>query len=43
MPVAAYAAINAGEVDAAIVLSLLMIVVSVTVLVALRDRWVRTG
>jgi molybdate transport system permease protein len=43
MPVAAYTAINAGEVDAAIVLSLLMIVVSVTVLVALRDRWVRTG
>jgi len=25
------------------VLSLLMILVSVTVLVALRDRWVRTG
>jgi molybdate transport system permease protein len=43
MPVAAYAAINAGEVDAAIVLSVLMIVVSVTVLVVLRDRWVRTG
>jgi molybdate transport system permease protein len=43
MPVAAYAAINAGEVDTAIVLSLLMIVVSVTVLVALRDRWVRTA
>jgi molybdate transport system permease protein len=43
MPVAAYTAINAGEVDAAIVLSLLMIVVSVSVLVALRDWWVRTG
>jgi molybdate transport system permease protein len=41
MPVAAYAAINAGEVDTAIALSLLMIVVSVAILVALRDRWVR--
>jgi molybdate transport system permease protein len=43
LPPAAYAAINAGDVETAIVLSLLMIVVSVTVLVALRDRWVRTG
>ncbi|MET0520813.1 MAG: ABC transporter permease [Jiangellaceae bacterium] len=43
MPPAAYAAINSGDVQTAIVLSLLMIVVSVTVLVALRDRWVRTG
>jgi molybdate transport system permease protein len=42
MPVAAYAAINAGEVETAIVLSLLMIMVSVAVLVSLRDRWVRT-
>jgi len=43
MPPAAYAAINAGDVQTAIVLSLLMILISVTVLVALRDRWVRTG
>jgi molybdate transport system permease protein len=43
MPVAAYAAINAGEVETAIVLSLLMITVSVAVLVSLRERWVRTG
>jgi molybdate transport system permease protein len=42
MPPAAYAAINAGEVETAIVLSLLMIVVSVAVLVSLRERWVRT-
>jgi molybdate transport system permease protein len=43
MPPAAYAAINAGDMETAIVLSLLMIVVSVVVLVSLRDRWVRTG
>ncbi|HET6918304.1 MAG TPA: ABC transporter permease [Jiangellaceae bacterium] len=43
MPVAAYAAINSGDVETAIVLSLLMITVSVAVLVSLRDRWVRTG
>ena len=43
LPLAAYAAINAGHVEVAIVLSLLMMAVSVTVLVALRDRWVNTG
>ena len=42
LPPAAYAAINAGEIETAIVLSLLMMAVSVTVLVALRDRWVNT-
>ena len=42
LPTAAYAAINAGEIETAIVLSLLMMAVSVTVLVALRDRWVST-
>jgi molybdate transport system permease protein len=42
LPPAAYAAINAGGVEVAIVLSLLMMTVSVTVLVALRDRWVNT-
>jgi molybdate transport system permease protein len=42
LPPAAYAAINAGQVEVAIVLSLLMMAVSVTVLVALRDRWVNT-
>jgi molybdate transport system permease protein len=42
LPTAAYAAINAGQVEVAIVLSLLMMAVSVTVLVALRDRWVNT-
>ncbi|HEY9410167.1 MAG TPA: ABC transporter permease [Jiangellaceae bacterium] len=40
LPLAAYVAIGAGDTDTAIVLSLLMIVVSVTILVALRERWV---
>ncbi|MGH8775267.1 MAG: ABC transporter permease [Jiangellaceae bacterium] len=40
LPLAAYASINGGDIESAIVLSLLMIVTSVTVLVALRDRWV---
>ena len=40
LPLSAYRAINSGDVETAIVLSLAMIVVSVTILVALRDRWV---
>lgn len=39
MPIEAYVAIGAGDVETAIVLSLLMIAVAVAVLVALRDRW----
>jgi molybdate transport system permease protein len=41
LPLEAYAAIGAGDTDTAIVLSMIMIAVCVTVLVALRDRWVR--
>lgn len=40
LPVAAYVAIGSGDTDSAIVLSLIMIVVSVAILVALRGRWV---
>lgn len=39
LPLAAYVAIGAGDTDTAVVLSLLMIVVSVAILVGLRDRW----
>ncbi|MGH8827714.1 MAG: molybdate ABC transporter permease subunit, partial [Jiangellaceae bacterium] len=39
LPLAAYVSIGAGDTDTAIVLSLLMIVVSVAILVGLRDRW----
>lgn len=40
LPLEAYVAIGAGDTDTAIVLSLLMIVISVVILVALRGRWV---
>ena len=43
LPLEAYVAINAGDTDVAIVLSLLMIAVSVTILVGLRDRWIGTS
>jgi molybdate transport system permease protein len=39
LPLAAYAALGAGDLDTAIVLSLLLLAVSVAVLVALRGRW----
>jgi molybdate transport system permease protein len=39
LPLAAYAAMGAGDLDTAIVLSLLLLAVSVAVLVALRGRW----
>ena len=42
MPVAVYQALE-REPDAAILLSLVLLLVSVGVLVALRDRWLRTG
>ncbi|NED95285.1 molybdate ABC transporter permease subunit [Phytoactinopolyspora alkaliphila] len=41
LPLEAYAAIGAGDTDTALVLSVIMVAVCVTVLVALRDRWVR--
>lgn len=41
LPIAAYVAIGAGDTESAIVLSLTMIVISVVVLVGLRDRWLR--
>ncbi|TDE09152.1 molybdate ABC transporter permease subunit [Jiangella asiatica] len=40
LPIEAYVAIGAGDSEVAIVLSLLMIVVSVAILVGLRDRWI---
>ncbi|WP_129670146.1 ABC transporter permease, partial [Phytoactinopolyspora endophytica] len=40
LPLEAYVAIGAGDTDMAIVLSLIMIVVSATILVGLRERWV---
>ena len=43
LPVEAYVAMGAGDTDTAIVLSLLMIGVAVTVLIALRERWLAAG
>ena len=42
MPIAVYYALETDP-DAAIVLSLLLLLVSVTVLVTLRDKWLRGG
>ena len=39
MPIAVYATLESGDADGAIVLSLVLLAVSVTVLVSLRDRW----
>ena len=39
MPIAVYATLESGNADGAIVLSLVLLAVSVTVLVSLRDRW----
>ncbi len=41
MPIAVYYALE-NDPDAAIALSLVLLVVSVTVLVGLRDRWLRS-
>ncbi|WP_026875012.1 ABC transporter permease [Jiangella gansuensis] len=43
LPIEAYVAIGAGDSDVAVVLSLLMIVVSVAILVGLRERWIGTA
>jgi molybdate transport system permease protein len=42
MPIAVYYALETDP-DAAIVLSLMLLVVSITVLVTLRDKWLRSG
>jgi molybdate transport system permease protein len=42
MPLAVYLALETGQLQNAIVLSLVLLVVSVTILVALRDRWLTT-
>ncbi|AYY14343.1 molybdate ABC transporter permease subunit [Actinobacteria bacterium YIM 96077] len=41
LPLEAYVAIGAGDIDTAVVLSVLMIGISVTILIALRGRWMR--
>ena len=43
LPLAAYAAMGAGDLDTAVVLSLMLLSVSVAVLVALRGRWLVRG
>jgi len=43
MPIAVYSTLESGDIDGAIVLSLVLLVVSVTVLVSLRDRWLTGG
>jgi len=40
MPLAVYTTLEAGDLAGAIVLSLILLVVSVTILAALRDRWI---
>jgi molybdate transport system permease protein len=42
MPIAVYYALE-NDPDAAIALSLVLLLVSITVLVSLRDRWLRSG
>jgi NifC-like ABC-type porter/molybdate ABC transporter, permease protein len=43
MPLAVYSQLQAGDLDGALALSLILLGVSVLVLVGLRDRWVRPG
>jgi molybdate transport system permease protein len=40
MPLAVYQTLEGGDLDGAIVLSLILLVVSVTILASLRDRWI---
>jgi len=42
MPLAVYTSLEAGDLSGAMVLSLMLLVVSVTILAALRDRWLTT-
>jgi molybdate transport system permease protein len=39
MPLAVYQTLESGDLEGAVVLSLIMLVVSVTILATLRDRW----
>ena len=39
LPLAVVTALNGGDTDAALALSLLLLIISLVVLVALRDRW----
>jgi molybdate transport system permease protein len=43
MPLAVYSQLQSGDLDGALVLSLLLLLVSVAVLAGLRDRWIRTA
>ena len=43
MPIAVYSTLESGDTDGAIVLSLVLLLVSVTVLVSLRGRWLTGG
>ncbi|HKS99823.1 MAG TPA: ABC transporter permease [Rugosimonospora sp.] len=40
MPLAVYLSLESGDLDAAMVLSLILLTVSVTILASLRDRWI---
>jgi molybdate transport system permease protein len=40
MPLAVYLSLEQGDLDAAMVLSLILLIVSVTILASLRDRWI---
>jgi molybdate transport system permease protein len=42
MPLAIFLAFESGNTDGAIALSLVLVLVSIVVLVGLRDRWLRT-
>jgi molybdate transport system permease protein len=43
MPLAVYQTIEGGDLDGAIVLSLILLTVSVTILAALRDKWISSA
>jgi molybdate transport system permease protein len=43
MPLAVYQTIEGGDLSGAVVLSLILLVVSVTILAALRDRWISSA
>ncbi|BFU45220.1 ABC transporter permease [Krasilnikovia sp. MM14-A1004] len=43
MPLAVYQTMEGGDLSGAVVLSLILLIVSVTILAALRDKWITTG
>ncbi|GID95280.1 ABC transporter permease [Amorphoplanes digitatis] len=43
MPLAVYQTMEGGDLDGAVVLSLILLAVSVTILAALRDKWITSG